>query len=144
MLAKLNASFTRAMDHQDFGKLLLRLTFGILILFHGVAKIENGVGWIANMLVAAGLPGFIAYGAYIGEVIAPVLIILGIFTRPAALVMAFNILVAVFLVVAGKFFTVTDVGAWGLEGEALYFFGGLVIMFLGSGRYSVMKNPALR
>lgn len=144
MLAKLNTAFTRATDHPDFGKLLLRLTFGILILFHGVAKIENGVGWIAKMLQADGLPGFIAYGAYIGEVIAPVLIILGIFTRPAALVMAFNILVAVFLVVAGKFFTVTDVGAWGLEGEALYFLGGLVIMFLGSGRYSVMKNQALR
>jgi len=144
MLAKLNTAFTRATDHPDFGKLLLRLTFGILILFHGVAKIENGVGWIAKMLQADGLPGFIAYGAYIGEVIAPVLIILWIFTRPAALVMAFNILVAVFLVVAGKFFTVTDVGAWGLEGEALYFLGGLVIMFLGSGRYSVMKNQALR
>ncbi|MBF7992976.1 MULTISPECIES: DoxX family protein [Rahnella] len=144
MLAKLNTAFTRVTDHPDFGKLLLRLTFGILILFHGVAKMENGVGWIAKMLQAAGLPGFIAYGAYIGEVIAPVLIILGIFTRPAALVMAFNILVAVLLVVAGKFFTVTDVGAWGLEGEALYFFGGLVIMFLGSGRYSVMKNAALR
>jgi putative oxidoreductase len=144
MLAKMNTAFTRVTDHPDFGKLLLRLTFGILILFHGVAKMENGVGWIAKMLQAAGLPGFIAYGAYIGEVIAPVLIILGIFTRPAALVMAFNILVAVLLVVAGKFFTVTDVGAWGLEGEALYFFGGLVIMFLGSGRYSVMKNVALR
>lgn len=144
MLPKLNASFTRAIDHQDFGKLLLRLTFGILILFHGVAKMENGVGWIAQMLQADGLPGFIAYGAYIGEVIAPVLIILGIFTRPAALVMAFNILVAVFLVVAGKFFTITEVGAWGLEGEAMYFFGGLVIMFLGSGRYSIMKNEALR
>ena len=144
MLAKLNSAFTRAVDHQNFGKLLLRLTFGILVLFHGVAKMENGVGWIAQMLQAVGLPGFIAYGAYIGEVIAPVLIILGIFTRPAALVLAFNILVAVFLVVGGKFFTVTEVGAWGLEGEALYFFGGLVIMFLGSGRYSVMKNEALR
>jgi putative oxidoreductase len=50
----------------------------------------------------------------------------------------------VFLVVAGKFFTITEVGAWGLEGEAMYFFGGLVIMFLGSGRYSIMKNEALR
>ncbi|AEX52825.1 putative membrane protein [Rahnella aquatilis CIP 78.65 = ATCC 33071] len=144
MLAKLNSAFTRAVDHQNFGKLLLRLTFGILVLFHGVAKMENGVGWIAQMLQADGLPGFIAYGAYIGEVIAPVLIILGIFTRPAALVLAFNILVAVFLVVGGKFFTVTEVGAWGLEGEALYFLGGLAIMFLGSGRYSVMKNEALR
>lgn len=144
MLAKLNTSFTRITDHPDFGKLLLRLTFGILILFHGVAKIENGVGWIAKMLEADGLPGFIAYGAYIGEVIAPVLIILGIFTRPAALVMSFNLVVAVLLVVGGKFFTVTEVGAWGLEGEALYFFGGLVIMLLGSGRYSVMSNPALR
>ncbi|KAB7897620.1 DoxX family membrane protein [Rouxiella sp. S1S-2] len=144
MLAKLNTCFTRITDHPDLGKLLLRLTFGILILFHGVAKMENGVGWIAKMLEGHGLPGFIAYGAYIGEVIAPVLIILGIFTRPAALVMSINLVVATLLVVGGKFFTINEVGAWGLEGEAMYFFGGLTIMLLGSGRYSVVSNPALR
>ncbi|MBE1851196.1 DoxX family protein, partial [Escherichia coli] len=84
MLERINVIFTRLTDHHDTGLLLLRLTFGILMLFHGVAKIEHGVNWIVSILQAVGLPGFIAYGVYIGEVVAPVLIILGIFTRPAA------------------------------------------------------------
>jgi putative oxidoreductase len=143
-MTSLNDRFAQLVNHPDFAKLLARLTFGILILFHGVAKMENGVGWIAKMLEGHGLPSFIAYGAYVGEVIAPVLVILGIFTRPAALVIAFNLLIATLLVVSGKFFTLTEVGAWGLETEAMYFLGGLIIMFQGSGRYSLVSNPALR
>lgn len=93
------------------------------------------MGWISDILESKGLPGFIAYGVYIGEIIAPVLIITGWFTRPAAFIYAFNLLVATLLVGTGKFFTITDVGAWGLESEALYFLGGLSIMFLGAGKY---------
>ncbi|EEZ6650901.1 DoxX family protein [Escherichia coli] len=136
--------FTRLTDHHDTGLLLLRLTFGILMLFHGVAKIEHGVNWIVSILQAVGLPGFIAYGVYIGEVVAPVLIILGIFTRPAALIYALTLLVATLLVGTGKFFTLTEVGAWGLENEMLYFMGGIVIMLLGAGRYSVSTRTSMR
>ncbi|GAB7262241.1 DoxX family protein [Dickeya ananatis] len=123
---------------------MLRLTVGILLLFHGVAKIQNGVGWISGMLAQHGLPGFIAYGAYIGEVLAPILIILGVLTRLSAAVVAFNLLVATLLVTLGKLFTVTNVGAWGLEGEAFYFLCSLVIMLLGGGRYSVVTNEDYR
>ena len=48
------------------------------------------------------------------------------------------------MVGTGKFFTLTQVGAWGLENEAMYFLGGVAIMLLGSGRYSVTKNEAYR
>ncbi|HEB0978451.1 TPA: DoxX family protein, partial [Yersinia enterocolitica] len=68
----------------------------------------------------------------------------GLFTRPAAFVYAVNLLVAVLMVGTGKFFTLTQVGAWGLENEAMYFLGGVAIMLLGSGRYSVTKNEAYR
>ena len=40
MLNALNDTFTRFTNHPDFGKLLLRLTFGLLMLFHGVAKVN--------------------------------------------------------------------------------------------------------
>lgn len=133
MLARFNA----AADHSDAGRLLLRLTFGILMLFHGSAKALHGIGWISGILAAKGLPGFIAYGVFIGEIVAPILIILGLLTRPAALIYAFNILVATLLVGLGKFFSITGVGAWGLETEALYLFGGLSIMLLGAGRYAL-------
>lgn len=142
MLCRANNAFLRITEHPDFAKLLLRLTFGILMMFHGVAKIRHGVDWISNMLVADGLPGFIAYGAFVGEIIAPVLIILGLFTRQAAFIYAFNIVVATLLVGLPKFFTLTNVGAWGLETEALYFLGGVIIMFLGAGKYVVSQKLA--
>ena len=134
---KLLTSFDRAVDHPDFAKLLMRLVFGILMLFHGSFKVQYGVEWIKPMLAAHGLPGFVAYGAYIGEIIAPVLIILGILTRVAGLVYAINLLFAVVLVVGGHFMQRTGVGAWALETEALYFFGGLIIMLQGAGKYSL-------
>lgn len=137
MLNALNSTFTRFTDHPDFGKLLLRLTFGILMLFHGVAKVSHGVDWIYNLLETKGLPGFIAYGVFVGEIVAPILIIIGYFTRPAAMVYAVNILVATLLVGMGKFFTLTQVGAWGLEVETIYIMAGFCIMFLGAGKYSV-------
>lgn len=122
MPERINMFFTRLTDYPDTGLLLLRLTFGILMLFHGVAKIEHGVNWIISMLQDAGLPDLLPM-VYIGEIVAPVLIILGIFTRPAALIYALTLIVATLLVGTGKFFTLTEVGAWGLENEMLYFMG---------------------
>ncbi|KOC89248.1 DoxX family protein [Winslowiella iniecta] len=144
MFSAINNGFTRIFDHPDFGKLLLRLTFGILLLFHGAAKIQHGVGWIASMLAAHGLPGFIAYGAWIGEIVAPVMVIIGLMTRPAAFVIAVNMVVATLLVKTGAFWSRTDVGAWALETEALYFFGGVIIMLLGAGKYTLIRNPRLQ
>ncbi|WP_145491072.1 DoxX family protein [Yersinia rohdei] len=144
MLANLNLWFTRLTDHPDGGKLLLRLTFGILMLFHGVAKIQHGTDWIAASLQEQGIPGFVAYGVYIGEIITPLLMILGLFTRPAAFIYAVNLVVAVLMVGTGKFFTLTKVGAWGLENETMYILGAVAIMLLGCGRYSVTKNEAYR
>lgn len=129
--------FNKLTDCPDAGKLLLRLTFGVLVMFHGVAKLFHGTAWIADMLRAEGIPGFVAYGVFVGEIVAPVLIILGYLTRPAALIYAVNILIAILLVGTEKFFMVTEVGAWGLETEALYFLGAICILLLGPGKYSI-------
>ena len=60
------------------GKLTLRLTVGILILFHGIGKIMHpeSLDFIGSNLSNIGLPSVIAYGVYVGEVIAPLMIIL--------------------------------------------------------------------
>ncbi len=68
----------------DTGKLVLRLALGILILLHGVAKIGAGVSGVGGMLASHGLPSALAYLVYVGEIVAPVLVIVGIYTRPAA------------------------------------------------------------
>jgi len=121
---------------------LLRLAVGGLMLFHGLHKAIDGVDGIAGMLVAKGLPGFIAYGVLVGEVIAPILIILGILTRPVALVLAFTMVVAWLMVGTGKTFALDAVGAWAIESLVYFFVGALAVAFLGAGRYAVVRDPA--
>ena len=104
MVKSLLNGVNKLLSHDDFGKLLLRLAVGGLMLFHGLHKLFDGVGGISSMLVAKGLPGFIAYGVLAGEVVAPCLLIVGILTRPAALVLAFTMVVAWLMVGTGKTF----------------------------------------
>jgi putative oxidoreductase len=121
----------------DLGKLILRLALGILILLHGLAKLDGGVGWIAGALGAHGLPGFIAYGAYIGEVLAPVLLILGLWTRVGGLLIAVNLAFAIGLVHMNGLFTLGKSGGWSLELEGIYLLGGIAVALLGAGAYSL-------
>lgn len=144
MFSALNTGFTRLTDHPDFGKLVLRLTYGILLLFHGEFKMVHGIGWIARMLKAHGIPGFVAYGVYLGEIAAPIMIIIGLMTRPAALVIVLNLVAAILLVRTGALWGRTHIGAWALESEALYLFGALAIMLLGAGKYTLVHNPRLQ
>ena len=81
----------------DYGKLVLRLSVGILMLMHGLHKMMNGISGITAMVQANGWPAWISYGVFVGEIIAPVLIIIGFLTRPSALVLVLNMLVAIFI-----------------------------------------------
>lgn len=121
----------------DAGKLVLRAALAILILFHGVAKLTGGIGFVGDMLAKAGAPAFLGYLVYVGEVIAPLMILAGIFARPAALVVAGNMIVAVLLVHTSQLFTLADTGGWALELQGMYFFAALAVALLGAGRYSL-------
>src|SRR5215210_1782413 len=85
-------------DMEDFGKLVLRLTLGILVLLHGVAKIKSGIGFLTPMVTGLGLPPWFAYGVYLGEVLGPIMVILGLFGRTGAFLIFANMLFAVALV----------------------------------------------
>ncbi|THC46684.1 DoxX family protein [Massilia sp. Mn16-1_5] len=123
--------------HDDSGKLLLRAVLAILILFHGVSKLMGGIGPIVGMVEKAGLPSIFAYGVYVGEVIAPLLILVGVFTRPAALIVAINMVVALLLAHTSQFFTMGQTGGWALELQGMYLAGALAVALLGAGRYSL-------
>jgi putative oxidoreductase len=89
------------------------------------------------MLAKAGLPPAVGYLVYIGEVGAPLLILLGIWTRAAALVVIINMIVALLLVHAGQFFTLSQTGGWALELQGFYFATAIAVALLGAGRHSV-------
>jgi SRC kinase associated phosphoprotein 2 len=72
------------MKNFDLGILFARLGLGVCLFMHGFAKILHGIGGVKSILTKAGLPEIVAYGSYIGEVVAPIMIILGIFSRIGA------------------------------------------------------------
>ncbi|MGO4377635.1 DoxX family protein [Pseudoduganella sp. RAF19] len=125
------------MNTTDAGKLILRVVLAILILFHGVSKIMGGVGPITGMVAKAGLPSAFGYLVYIGEVVAPLLVLAGVWTRAAALVIAINMLVAIGLVHMGQLFEVGKQGGWALELQGMYLASAITIALLGAGRYSL-------
>jgi putative oxidoreductase len=124
----------------DLGKLLLRVTMGGLMLFHGVHKLHSGIGGIVRRIQETGLPEFFAYGVFVGEVIAPLLIIAGYLTRLAGVVLAFNMVVVIFLAHSGDVFTLGSAGQWKIELPMMYLLGGVAIALLGAGRCSVSRG----
>lgn len=127
----------------ELGKLVLRLTLGFLLLFHGISKVMNPAPTLdsmSGMLAAAGLPTFIAYGVFIGEVLAPILIILGIYSRIGGLIVVINMVFAVLLVHSTDLLSLTKDGGWALELQGFYLFMGLALFFLGSGRVAVKPD----
>lgn len=121
----------------DAGKLILRLTVGLLMLTHGLHKLINGIDGISALVATNGWPSAIAYGVYVGEIVAPALIILGVVTRPAALVLFFNMVIAVYLAHSHQFFQLTKTGGWFLELQAFFLLGALCIALLGAGKFSL-------
>ena len=126
------------------GKLLVRLAVGGLMLFHGIFKLTHGVGFIQGMLAAHGLPGFIAYGVYVGEILAPILVIIGFRTRLAALIVAFDMVMAIWLAHAANVFKVKESGGgWGIELEVFYLLAAVALFFMGAGQYAVSKGKSV-
>jgi putative oxidoreductase len=126
------------MNHfDDIGKLILRLSVGILLLMHGLFKLMHGIAGISALIQANGWPVWIAYGVYVGEIIAPALLILGLLTRASAVVIVLNMLIAVYLAHSHQLFQLTKTGGWLLELQGLYLFGALAIALLGAGRFSI-------
>jgi len=128
------------MNHKksiNTGLLLMRITLGVLLFLHGFSKLVHGIDGIVGRMADTGLPGFFAYGVYLGEVVAPLLIIVGFRTRLAALIFAFNMLVALFIAHSDSIFALSRSGGWAVELIGLYFFGSLSLFFTGAGKYAV-------
>ena len=125
---------------QDFGKLVLRIALGALILLHGISKLRNGLGPIEGMVVASGLPGFLAYGALVGEVLAPLMLLFGAYARIGAVIVAINMLFAFGLAHMGQLGQLNGEGGWALELQGMFLFTAVAIALLGPGRYAINQR----
>lgn len=129
--------------NQNIGLLILRLSIGFMLLLHGISKVADGLSGLKGMLAGMGMPEFFAYGALVGEVVAPVLLIIGLLTRPAAAVVAFNMLVAVAMAHSAAIFSLTPMGGWAIELPMLFFFPAVALIFTGGGKYIISSHTCL-
>lgn len=118
-------------SHNSLASLILRLSFGGMMLSHGYGKFLKLIGGdfsFADPLGIGEMPTLII--AVLGEFISPILLVLGLKTRWASILPALTMLVAAFMVHADD--------PWRKqEFPLLYFFGFLTIYLLGSGEYSL-------
>lgn len=123
-----------ALYHPSAAAVILRTVLALLLLFHGWAKISGGVGWLVGVLEKTGVPGFFAYAVYLGEVLAPLLLLAGLFVVPAALLVMINMAVAVVLMHQSQLLTLNASGGWALELQAFYFTAALVVLLTARPR----------
>ena len=126
---------------EDAGKLLLRVLVAGLMLFPGIHKIVHGPGHVMEDLAEHGIPVVLAYGVYLGQVVAPILILLGVGTRLAALVYSGTIAFATILVHGEDFLTVEPIGKWAADLWAFYIVTSAVVALVGPGRYALRRAP---
>lgn len=127
----------------EIGKLVLRLTVGILMLFHGMVKVIHpgpSLDYISRELAKIGLPAIVAWGVYFGEVLAPLMIIFGVFARIGGLMVAVNMVFAVVLAHSHELMALSKTGGWALELQGFYFFCGVAIFLLGSGKLAIRAD----
>lgn len=122
------------LQNDQLGKFVLRLTLGLLLLPHGLNKFIDGIGGIQGMLAGAGLPEWLAFGVYIGEIVAPLMVIVGWYCSIGALLIIVNMLFALFLVHSHEIFALGSNGGWAIELQAFFLMTAVVILLLGPGR----------
>lgn len=122
---------------ESIGKLILRLTLGGLILAHGIAKLTGGIGFITDSVAGAGLPALLAFGVYVGEGVAPLLLIAGWYSRIGTAVIAVNMLFAIGLVHGAELFALNQSGGWALELQGMFLFTAIALVLIGPGQYRI-------
>jgi putative oxidoreductase len=127
----------------DVGLLILRIGIGgMMALGHGWGKIFGDSGFGPSQQLIGGVramgfpaPTLFAWLAALAELAGAIMVAFGILTRPAALALTFNMMVAAF-VAHGKH-PLFMAGGAAKEPALLYAIPFLALVFLGAGRYSV-------
>jgi len=118
----------------DVGLALLRVLPSVMLMTHGIPKLQKLLAGNMEFFDPIGIgPAPSLFLAVIGEVVCPVLMILGYKTRWAAVPSAITMAVAAFIAQAGQAFS-------DKEKALLYLSFFIVIMLVGPGRYSIDRK----
>jgi putative oxidoreductase len=87
---------------QPLGLLILRVALGVIFLTHGYPKLTRNAGALQGTFVQHGLPAQLVYVAGVLETFGGLLLIVGLFTRGAALLLGIEMGIAVLKVHGGR------------------------------------------
>lgn len=122
------------LNHPNLGKLILRVGVSALMLTHGIPKLMLLFSGNINFPDPIGIGSFFSLIlAVIGEAICPMLIIIGLKTRLAAIPAAITMAVAAFIVHGGDPIAKKELAL-------LYLLGFVAVALLGPGSYSVDRS----
>jgi putative oxidoreductase len=114
----------------DLGLLVLRVAAGLgMALGHGIKKLPPTEGFVKGV-TAMGMPGFLAWGATLAEFGGGLLLVIGLFTRPSALLWVITMAVAYFGVHLRDPFAKQEL-------SLIYGCIGVLFLLAGPGRFSV-------
>lgn len=116
---------------------LLIFRIGILVLFlpHGIAKLHS-MNFVYAVLEAKGLPSMMAYGVYFGEIIAPILIFIGLFTRISSIAIIVTMAMAIYLADV-PLLKLNNYGGIEAELQLLFALTTVITLLNGAGKYSL-------
>jgi putative oxidoreductase len=125
----------------DLALLILRVVLGIIMIYHGWAKVTDLGGTIEGMTgMGVPAPAVAAIFATVAEFVGGLLMLVGAFTDIAGLMFAIDMLGAITFVHAKNGFSVAN---GGIEWPLVLAAAALAIALAGPGRYAV-GNPAAR
>lgn len=125
------------MNNEDIGKLILRLALGGMMLVHGFDKLKHGIAFIRAEVAAAGMPELLAAGIYVGELVAPLMVIIGWNARIGAILITISMLFAIGLVHTADVFSLGPNGGWALDAQGMFLFSAVALALIGPGRYRI-------
>jgi putative oxidoreductase len=123
----------------ELGPLAVRVIVGTIMAAHGLQKVQAGPANFGAFLGQLGvpLPTLMGYVVTFVEVVGGVLLIVGLLSRLAALVLTIDLVVAILLVKVNVGFLSPPQGGAGAELDLALIAGFLVILLAGPGRLSV-------
>lgn len=72
----------------EVGSFIIRVVLGIIFFMHGLDKFKGGVENTAGWFESIGLPGFLAYGVAVVELVGGIMLVLGLFSRIVSILFA--------------------------------------------------------
>jgi putative oxidoreductase len=121
------------------GLLIVRVVIGLAFVFHGWMKVMSGGQFVLTHWMGpdAPVPGWLQAVAALVEFLGGGLLVLGLFTRPAAFLLTIQMIVALSMVHLPRGDPFVAPGQSSFELAAAYLATSLLFLIAGPGRFSL-------